>query len=594
MKLIYAYALHYRNFRNQAFMLTDSYCVLLIGDPGKWNGIKIEKVDEFQMNTPPNILSVSALVGRNATGKTNFVEMIGAVHQSKNKDSIPGDAFFLLYAPNEDEENDRFYFEVSSPDKFGDLFSWMKSDQIREGCSYAAGWCRYDSGGKCLRACEAEALIEVKTVMVSLCDRLQSNDKNSSYEFPIRRYVKNYRTNTFASQAKVIQKIYCNDSRTVLRDPEYKLEATCDMRFLECGPEDAPLKNTPLFPPLYRRVDIPEEKRNAVRLAEGWIKIFAESQIENFDARDDLQRKFEKQADMAHLSIMPQSFVVDGRFREDMVLKVLNKYLEIITDDLTENAISVVKDAEFLRIILTDPLLKRTESGFTISVAPVSRDSEKNIQILIQTLIDNPQLDHGQLGTFLSQTWANISDGELWYIHFLASISEVLEDIKKDGETHTCILILDEPEIHMHPDLARQLLDQLTQWLKDYTDTKIQIILTTHSPFILSDIERGNVQILRRSGSTPEQEYWVEVKSQAKQTYAANIYAILTDSIFMDSGFGEIARKQLKDVLQSLQSKNLNNEEERERIRAVIDKIGEQIVKRKLEEFYQNKYDISQ
>lgn len=589
MKLIYAYAMNYRNFKNQAFTLTNSCHVKLLGKSGKWSGIKIEKVDSFCQKMPPNILSISALVGRNATGKTNFVEMIGAKyrlagHGGKRRE----DAYFLLYAPN-DGESCYYYFEIVSPEKFGTLFSWIKADQITEGrprC--AAGWCRYDGANGRLLAAEQYAPAKGKTVVITLCDRFQKDGMVSNYKFSVERSVRMYRANTFASQVDVVRKLYHNKDRTILRDPEYKLDVVCNMKYLDHGPEGTPHENKPLFPTLYTREEVPEENRDAVRLAENWVKFYAESRAPDFDLWDMMRYTFTQMGKKRGPFDASKPFISEGLFDLKQVFKAFSYCLTEIDSELKENEITTVKSDEFLDVVLTSERLERTECGFTIPVAPVS-GPDQEIHKLTRILIDDIFRYHGRAGEFLQPTWVNISDGELWYIHFLASISEALESFESSDNQDTCILLLDEPEIHMHPDLARQLLDHLTQWLQSYMETKVQIILTTHSPFILSDIEKGNVQVLKRSGDDAKTEYWAKVVHPQKQTYAANIYALLTDSFFMDSGFGEMARKQIKMVLQDLGSEN-TSKEKHDYIKSMIDIVGEELVRRKLEELYRKKY----
>lgn len=589
MKLIYAYAMNYRNFKNQAFMLTNSYHVQLLGKPSKWSGIKIAKIDAFRQKMPPNILSISALVGRNATGKTNFVEMIGAEYRLASYDSEKQeDAYFLLYAPNEGETC-YYYFEVISPEKFGTLFSWMEAGQITEGnprCG--AGWCRYDDTEDRLLVAEKPAGVKGKTAIISLRDRFQNDGMVRKYKLPVERSVRLYRANTFTSQVEVVQKIYRNKNRTILRDPEYRLNVMCNMKYLDHGPKGTPLENTPLFRPSYTREEVPKKNRNAVRLAENWVKFYAESQASDFGRWDTMRYMFEQMSKKRSPSPVPGPFTNNGRFDLKQVSKVFSHCITEISFGLNKNGIATVKSDEFLEAILTSEQLERTESGFIIPVAPASCPDEE-MHTLVRVLIDDVFRHYGKAGEFLRPSWANISDGELWYIHFLASISEIVESFENSDDQNICILILDEPEIHMHPDLARQLLDHLTQWLQDYTKTKFQIILTTHSPFVLSDLEKGSVQVLKRSGNNPKAEYWAKVRFPKKQTYAANIYALLTDSFFMDSGFGEMARKQIKAILQDLDSEN-TGQEKHKYIKSVIDSVGENLVRRKLEELYQKKY----
>lgn len=588
MRLIYAYAKNYRNFKNQAFALTNSYQVQLLGEHDNWSGIRITRVDTFKQNLPPNILSISALVGRNATGKTNFVEMIGAEYrQSGYGGEGQTDAYFLLYASNQ-EESDHYYFEVVSPQQFGTLFSWMEADQDS---SCAAGWCRYDSTGERLLMIDPKTAPGGKSVMISLCDHLQNYDMVGKYEFPVERTVGKYAANTFASQVRVVREIYRNKDRTVLRDPKYRLKLICDMKYLTHGPDGTPLENIPLFPTLYDKAALPAEDRCVIRIAEGWIKFLAGSQIDDFDTWLSLQQSITSWPNDQTPPDQNDSF--------PQISRLLEHYHGIVIDFLKDQSLlsnfqelDQLQIEEFFKQLLGDLMLERTESSVIIPVVPIDEAGKTDVEIqkTVQNLIDNFTARHERLGKFFYSVWENISDGELWYIHFLASISEALENITSVECPDTCILVLDEPEIHMHPDLARQLLDHLTQWLQDYYGrVNIQIILTTHSPFILSDIEKGNVQVLRRSGGDAESEYWTQVGPPKNQTYAANIYTLLTDSFFLDSGFGEMARKQIKWLLNSLDPES-HSDLGQDYFAAAIHNVGERLVREQLDEKFRTKF----
>ena len=589
MKLIYTYVINYRNFKDLEFTLTSSYRVQLVGSPHDWKGIRISKSrssDNFQRSTPKNILSISAIVGRNATGKTNFVEMLGANYQDTKENGDSENAYFLMYAPNNDE-NAYFFFEVVSPNRFGSLFSWMQPAKNRADRSPCmSGWCKYDSSNNSLVATEADYQKSENSIIISLRDHFQENPLNRTYSLPVRRRSKGYRPETFSSQVKVVQQLYGKEGRTVLQDSEYSVEAVCNMDFLENGLSGTPYETKPLFPVLSNMEKIPAESRKAVRLAESWLKfLFGTLLHNNFDSWGIVSYVIEHLIEEGRLHNPGHS--EDGVFDITQVQQVLSHIISDLRPELEGYEIKVAEDDQFLTEILTNKVLERTESGFIIPVVSKSHVVEGTAD-LTSTLIDNFLRTYDLAKEFIQPAWKHISEGELWYIHFLASLSEVMEYIENAEDINTCILVLDEPETHMHPDLARQLLNNLTQWLQDYVKINIQIILTTHSPFVLSDLERGNVQILSRQGTDSRTQYGVKVNSPKKQTYAANIYALLTDSFFLDSGFGEMARREIKSIMEDLNGEMIDRSQ-REHIKRVIDSVGELLVQRKLNELFQKK-----
>jgi hypothetical protein len=162
----------------------------------------------------------------------------------------------------------------------------------------------------------------------------------------------------------------------------------------------------------------------------------------------------------------------------------------------------------------------------------------------------------------------------------------------------SCILLLDEPETHMHPELARNLLSNLTQWVKPspvmIQRTEIQIILTTHSPFLLSDILKENVLILNWARRSEWQQAGTDVHPPAFPTYAANFYSILMDSLILESGYGELALKQILDVKKKLLDYSVEIDvKEKRKIQNVIRNVGEQLVKNDLTRLYEYRFGCS-
>jgi len=73
----------------------------------------------------------------------------------------------------------------------------------------------------------------------------------------------------------------------------------------------------------------------------------------------------------------------------------------------------------------------------------------------------------------------------------------------------------------------------------------INVLLVTHSPYILSDIPNAFVLKLINGKSEPFNE--------GNETFGANVHDLLANDFFMENGFmGEWAKKQIKSVVESL------------------------------------------
>src|SRR5690606_848262 len=88
------------------------------------------------------------------------------------------------------------------------------------------------------------------------------------------------------------------------------------------------------------------------------------------------------------------------------------------------------------------------------------------------------------LNTSDNSIFRNISENSLGYnnLIYLATILAEFEGLKKENNSPR-ILLIEEPEAHLHPQLQLKLLKYLENVSKD---DDIQIILTTHSTLISS------------------------------------------------------------------------------------------------------------
>lgn len=165
---------------------------------------------------------------------------------------------------------------------------------------------------------------------------------------------------------------------------------------------------------------------------------------------------------------------------------------------------------------------------------------------------------------------------------FLDIVSKCVSAIYAINPEDSLILLIDEPDRALHPELARKFLNTLLDSITKCVDRSIQIVLTSHSPFIVTDILPENVYAL-------EQKNGVRVIRNNKDTYATNIYYLLMDSFMLKNTFGEHSYKQIKNITKLLNASNTLTKEESEWAEKIIDRIGEKTVKKKLLQLYKKR-----
>jgi len=116
------------------------------------------------------------------------------------------------------------------------------------------------------------------------------------------------------------------------------------------------------------------------------------------------------------------------------------------------------------------------------------------------------------------------------------------------------ILFLDEPDLSLHPQWQREFIDELVKLLNSLITNQhadmIQVIFTTHSPFLLSDLPKQNIIFLARNNDGTCKV--VNGLNDKKETFGANINTLLGDSFFMNNKLmGSFARFKIKDLIET-------------------------------------------
>lgn len=180
-----------------------------------------------------------------------------------------------------------------------------------------------------------------------------------------------------------------------------------------------------------------------------------------------------------------------------------------------------------------------------------------------------------------------LSSGEHSILSLFARINNLLLT-SRNFLKPSFLLLLDEVELGLHPQWQKELVTYLLDFINlRFKDYNTQIIFTSHSPFVLSDIPKNCVILLDKKGDE------VVVKSLPKlhNTFGMNIHELLTDSFFLQDGLmGEFARTKIHELIE-----DINNEKEPitadlyEGYKKHIQIIGEPFLRKKIMELLHSK-----
>ncbi len=201
------------------------------------------------------------------------------------------------------------------------------------------------------------------------------------------------------------------------------------------------------------------------------------------------------------------------------------------------------------------------------------------------------QYEPDDAGIFTAQllpyTFTHLSTGEFQYAKVLGGLDQNLKMSYTDESRLDKIILLDEPEAYMHPELARQFIKRLYDIVAKHERTgTIQIIIGTHSPFLVSDMRSEDIT---RLTIDPETGNGVVLHNSEKEYFGANLHTIFADSFFLDYTIGEYARNWLQENLhrvRALEQKDAFTTADQEYIqimRAFVPKIGDPLIRRAFE-----------
>ncbi len=150
------------------------------------------------------------------------------------------------------------------------------------------------------------------------------------------------------------------------------------------------------------------------------------------------------------------------------------------------------------------------------------------------------------------------------------------------------LYLFDEPDISLHPQWQKQYLNELLTLIQKL-NKKCHFIFTTHSPFLLSDLTNENIIFLQKdkeTGGCNNLTNDIEINP-----FGANIHTLLSHAFFMQEGImGDYAKEKINEVINNIQGKK--DSLSKKQMKSVISQIGEPFLKLKIEQMYNEKFDI--
>ncbi len=523
MELVYLWVEEYKNIHNQGFNFSPRFRCEY--DPDT-NELKIEENDDYIENFFGENINVTAIVGKNGSGKSSVLDKAIDTYY------MNGSAFRIFY------DNKTIYYEEQYKANSNTVINTKLSVKKIPYYSSDIDYLYFDTDDGC------------PPIRLDLLDKIEFSIFD---EFTDEIHIDNYFIN-YQDNSKILHESH--------RISEMMI------KILKC--KKSILFNFFLFEPKYFLVLENSYFKNLLKY--DLSSVFDETvnnidfiQLDKFNfLKEDtydlyLLHKFQNLE--IHLEFLKDCVVFDDRKDQYFVnyqkaYELLSKYNEPI-EILYEDYISF------------DKYLVEQE-GY-LELAEIKEIKDTYLKFYTFDIYDEKH-----------QTISDLSYGEKNVLsYFIHILGKILFSNKKN-----IFLILDEIDISLHPSWQKKYFNELIN-ICSKVDKKIHIILSTHSPFLLSDIPKQNIIFLDtyENGNCKV----VNGLNDKKQTFGANIHTLLSDSFFMEDGLmGEFAKGKIDEVIQLLNKEHLEPKELKY-CEEIISIIGEPIVKNQLQRMLDSK-----
>ncbi|KGF78229.1 hypothetical protein IA69_31570 [Massilia sp. JS1662] len=172
--------------------------------------------------------------------------------------------------------------------------------------------------------------------------------------------------------------------------------------------------------------------------------------------------------------------------------------------------------------------------------------------------------------------WLGISSGEKAFINVFASIAYELKKYEKDATN--ILIVIDEGDLYLHPQWQMDFFDKLNTIVSSLSaqGSHVQLLLTSHSPFILSDLPRQNIAMLEppaaAAGSDGQQLH--------HQTFAGNLYDLFHGPLFLrPPAISNFAKKKINDMRNEIRTLKRLSADQRDAYLRFCELIGHDIIR---------------
>lgn len=550
LKLCYVWVSEFRNFKNAGFNFSSSEKFHYDYFTGK---LRLERIEELPKDFfGKSITEVTGLIGRNGSGKSNALELVCKLLKG-GKTSVTRD--FLIIT----KEDNQFVCYRST-----ERLSVKNSDFTLLFKEY-------------YRNIDPLKIIYFTNVFDEKENNFASEVSDLSYDrrFRVSKYNRKNKITDFRKQLLFIDSPYFESLRI-----------------------DVPvsLKITPRFIRGYNNSDKMYRMSNLIDLDLSKFSKFIQQRFKGIS----LQNKFYYHAVFA-LYIETISLLLDYNFtiHKDLrnYIKGCNEeivnYESLKTEELFQELLVCLEkmitskhwfiDINYLKKVevLMSKLeflnkLKNQKGGMALESSEEGARNRYTESFIFNYADKSGRfiIDHIELfeESSFKVNWLGISSGHKAYLNIFSLIYHEIKRVRKSN----LLLCIDEGDLYLHPQWQIEFFDKLITVLPKIFKGNIQLLLTSHSPFLLSDLPKQNITVV----SPNREEQTLNGNKLETETFAGNIYALYEEPFFLgNQRMSAFAKKKVDEIYREVEGYSKLKTEEKELLKRKIALIGDEVIK---------------
>lgn len=189
---------------------------------------------------------------------------------------------------------------------------------------------------------------------------------------------------------------------------------------------------------------------------------------------------------------------------------------------------------------------------------------------------------------YLTIGWEGLSSGENAKLNFYSRIYErihnKLKTLSENFVLHKVMyLLIDEGATFFHPEWQRTFIHDILLFISELIQRTskvetVQIILTSHSPFVISDLTRNHIIYLQKKTNNDSSFGFCEVLSDSEKplSFAGNINSLYRNSFFLKEALiGKFSETKISEIIELINNNNIKTKN----TKILIEEISEPIIR---------------